>query len=63
MTSLFSNFSKRYEPQATGGVTLFKSAYETKFFGNFLIVLSEKALETEKNNFYHLSISFSVPEL
>ena len=31
-------------------------------FGNIFIVLSEKALETEKNAFYRLSISFLVPE-
>ena len=34
-----------------------------KFFGNFFIVSSEKALETEMNAVYRLSISFLGPEI
>ena len=34
-----------------------------EIFSNLFIVSSEKALETKKNAFYHLSICFLVPEV
>ena len=39
--------------------TFFKNVYNTyEIFSHFFVVSSEKALETERNAVYHLSISF-----